>query len=93
MEKTDEGHPLEFIYGMGMMIPKFEENLKGLSENDTFQFKIEAAEGYGLSDEKNIIELPNSVFEVDGEKKEELFVVGKVIPKCKTIMVTYLMVL
>ena len=80
VEKTDNDHPLEFIYGMGMMIPKFEENLKGLKSNDTFKFKIDAAEGYGLSDEKNIIELPKTVFEVDGQMKEDLFVVGKVIP-------------
>lgn len=78
-EKTQDGHPLEFIYGHGMMIPKFEENLKGLSKGDTFKFKIEAADGYGISNPENIVELPNSTFEVEGKIDEKLLTVGNMI--------------
>jgi len=78
-EKTNENQPLEFIYGMGMMIPKFEENLKGLKKGDTFQFKIDAADGYGISNPENIIELPKSTFEVDGKVEEGMLSVGNVL--------------
>lgn len=78
-EKTHENQPLEFIYGMGMMIPKFETNLEGLSKGDTFQFKIDAAEGYGLSNPENIIELPKSTFEVDGKIEEGMLSIGNVL--------------
>lgn len=80
VEKTQEGQPLEFIYGLGMMIPKFEENLNGKQKGDKFKFKIEAAEAYGLSNPENIIELPKTTFEVEGKLQEELLVVGTFIP-------------
>jgi FKBP-type peptidyl-prolyl cis-trans isomerase SlyD len=78
-EKTHDGDPLEFIYGMGMMIPKFEENLTGLTKGDTFKFQIKAAEAYGLSNPENIVELPNSTFEVDGKIDDKLLTVGNMI--------------
>ena len=80
VEKTDEDHPLEFIFGVGMMIPKFEENLKGKSVNDIFQFMITAEEGYGLSTDENVVELPKTVFQIDGKVNEDLLVVGKILP-------------
>lgn len=79
VEKTQDNQPLEFIYGIGMMIPKFEENLKGLEKGDEFQFKIEAAEAYGLSNPENIIELPKATFERDGSIEEGLLVKDNVI--------------
>ncbi|MBK7096579.1 MAG: FKBP-type peptidyl-prolyl cis-trans isomerase [Saprospiraceae bacterium] len=80
VEKTDDDHPLEFIYGVGMMIPKFEEYLEGKSANDKFQFMINAEDGYGLSSDDNLVELPKSIFQVDGKESEELLVLGKILP-------------
>jgi len=79
VEKTQEGQPLEFIFGVGMMLPKFEENLKGLKKGDKFQFKIEAVDGYGLSNPENILELPNATFERDGKVEDGLLVKDNVI--------------
>ncbi len=79
VEKTQEGQPLEFIFGIGMMLPKFEENLKGLKKGDKFKFKIEAVDGYGLSNPENIIELPNATFERDGKVEDGLLVKDNVI--------------
>jgi len=78
-EKTHDGHPLEFIYGMGMMIPKFEENLTGLKKGDKFQFQIKSVEAYGLSNPENVVELPNSTFEVDGKIDDKLLTIGNMI--------------
>lgn len=79
-EKTDSDHPLEFIYGMGMMIQKFEDNLKGLEIGNEFSFKIDAVDGYGLHEAENVIALPKRVFEKDGEIQNDLLVVGKILP-------------
>lgn len=80
VEKTQEDQPLEFIFGIGMMIPKFEENLAGKEKGFKFKFKIESAEAYGHSNPENIVELPKSTFEVEGKLQEELLVVGSFIP-------------
>ena len=79
VEKTQEGHPLEFICGIGMMIPKFEENLKGLEKGERFEFAINAVEAYGLSNPENIIELPKATFEREGSIEEGLLVKDNVI--------------
>ncbi len=34
VEQTTSENPLTFLYGVGMMIPKFEENIKGLTVGD-----------------------------------------------------------
>ena len=40
VEKSDVENPLTFLYGVGMMIPKFEENIKGLTTGDKASFTI-----------------------------------------------------
>ncbi len=34
VEQTTSENPLTFLYGVGMMIPTFEENIKGLTAGD-----------------------------------------------------------
>ena len=41
MERATAEQPLSFIYGVGMMLPKFEENIFGLATGDKFDFTIE----------------------------------------------------
>ena len=38
VETAGEDNPLVFIYGLGMMIPKFEENLSNMKKDDSFEF-------------------------------------------------------
>ncbi len=40
IDAAGENSPLDFIYGAGMMLPKFEENLAGLKADDTFDFML-----------------------------------------------------
>ena len=47
MEKATAQQPLSFIYGIGMMLPKFEENIFGLAVGDTFDFTINNEDAYG----------------------------------------------
>ena len=79
-DQATEENPLEFIYGLGYLLPKFEEYLLGKTVGDTFEFVLSPAEGYGVYDKQAVIELPKSIFEIDGKIQEQLLVVGQVIP-------------
>ncbi len=80
IDAAQENSPLEFIFGNGMMLQKFEDNLENLSKNDTFKFKLTSEEGYGKRNEENVSDIPLNVFEQNGKIDEKLLAVGNVIP-------------
>ena len=79
-DQTTEENPLEFIFGLGYLLPRFEENIAGKSVGDSFEFILGPEEGYGVYDEQNVVVLPKHIFEIDGKLQEQLLVVGQVIP-------------
>ena len=79
-DKTTAEKPLEFIMGLGYLLPKFEENLKGKKVGDKFDFRLTAKEGYGEINPANVIDLPKNIFEIDGKIAEDLLFVGNIIP-------------
>ena len=72
IEETQPGRPLEFIMGAGMMLESFEKHLTGLKKGDKFDFTLKADEAYGNTDPEAVVELPKSVFEVDGKFDSEM---------------------
>lgn len=76
IEDTYNNNPLVFLYGTGGMLPKFEEGIAGLKQNDKFRFIIEAKEGYGETSEKAIIDVPKQAFGED----DSLLKLGKSLP-------------
>jgi len=62
VEKTDESHPFVFIYGAGMLLPDFENNIHGKKSGDKFDFYISAEKGYGLKNEKYVMNVPIDSF-------------------------------
>ncbi|MCL1868293.1 MAG: peptidylprolyl isomerase [Paludibacter sp.] len=79
VEKTTAERPLNFIFGAAMMLPKFEQNLYGLSKGDNFEFSLAAEDAYGDYIDENVIELERSVFEIDGKFDEKVIFSGNVI--------------
>lgn len=75
VEKADEQNPLVFLYGVGMMLPKFEENLQEMSAGDTYDFQLVAEDAYGTTDDTAIAELPLDMFG-EVEKPE----IGTILP-------------
>ena len=75
VEKANEEQPLVFLYGVGMMLPKFEENIAGLNAGDKTSFELEPNDAYGERDDKAIAQLPAEMFQEVG-----LPPVGEVIP-------------
>jgi len=80
MERATAEQPLSFIYGVGMMLPKFEENIFGLSEGETFDFTINNEDAYGPYEDENVIDLDRSIFEIDGKLDTEVVFEGNVVP-------------
>ncbi|MFI5163660.1 MAG: peptidylprolyl isomerase [Bacteroidia bacterium] len=62
VEKTTPEHPFVFIYGAGMLLPDFEKNIHGKKSGDTFDFFIAAEKGYGMKNEKYIMNIPIDSF-------------------------------
>ncbi len=79
-DQATEENPLEFIFGLGYLLPKFEENIKGKSVGDTFEFVLSPTDGYGVYDKQAVVELPKNIFEIDGKIQDHLLFEGNVIP-------------
>lgn len=66
VEETTAENPLTFLYGMGMMIPKFEENIYGMKAGDKTSFTILPEEAYGERHDDSIAQLPLDMFKEAG---------------------------
>lgn len=62
VEKANEENPLVFLYGVGMMLPKFEENLVNLTTGATYEFGLTAEDAYGAIDGSAVAELAIEMF-------------------------------
>ncbi len=80
MEKATVEKPLSFVYGVGMMLPKFEENIFGMQAGDKFDFVINNDDAYGPYDDESVLDLDRSIFEIDGKLDEEMIFEGNVVP-------------
>lgn len=76
-EATAE-EPLYFIYGIGALLQKFEDNIAHLNAGDTFDFIIPPQDGYGDYYIEDVVDLPRSIFMIDGMALE--LSVGNVLP-------------
>ncbi|SEM93351.1 FKBP-type peptidyl prolyl cis-trans isomerase /Apo-metallochaperone SlyD [bacterium A37T11] len=66
VEEAGKDNPLDFLYGAGMMLPKFEENIAGLKVGDTIDFELAATDAYGEVDESAVAQLPADMFKESG---------------------------
>ena len=80
MESATKERPLQFIYGVGNMLPAFEENIKGLEPGAKFQFSLTPEDAYGEYMEDHVVELPKTIFEVDGKFDGEYIKEGVTLP-------------
>lgn len=80
IESATPEMPLKFIYGVGKMIPKFEEKIEGKEKEDSFKFMLHSNEAYGEASEDNFIDIPKSSFEIDGKIDEKMLQKGNIIP-------------
>lgn len=79
-DKAGSEKPLEYIHGNGMLLPKFESELEGKEPGDSFAFTLTPEEGYGIYNPGYLIDIPKSSFMADGVLREDLLVIGNIIP-------------
>jgi len=80
IEIADHANPAEFLFGVGNLVPEFEENINPLKVGDNFEFTITAENAYGVTDPNSIVNLPRNIFNIDGKEDSEMLVVGNVVP-------------
>ena len=80
VEQATETQPLEFLYGAGAMLPKFESQLAGLREGEPFTIKLSKNDAYGEVNEEAVVDLPKHVFLVSGKFDDELIKIGNTVP-------------
>ncbi|OQB31786.1 MAG: FKBP-type peptidyl-prolyl cis-trans isomerase SlyD [Bacteroidetes bacterium ADurb.Bin174] len=80
MERATKEQPMRFVFGIGMMLQKFEDNLIGLEAGSKYEFTIEADDAYGDYLEENIIDLDRSIFEINGKLDDEVIFAGNIVP-------------
>ena len=80
MERATIDRPLQFILGTDSMLPAFEAGLDGLATGDAFQFTLTPENAYGEFIEEHVVELPKSMFEIDGKFDRDFVKEGNTIP-------------
>ena len=77
VDKCTVERPLDFIHGMGYLLPKFEEEVAGLEAGDKFEFTLTPEEGYGVVDPERVLDLPVEAFsDQTGKIRHDLLVEG-----------------
>ena len=54
MESTEEGEPIEFIQGIGQIIPGLEEALYGMKVGDQKTVEVQPEDAYGIYDPESL---------------------------------------
>ena len=80
IEQATGERPLSFVFGAGVMLPKFEALLEGKKQGENFEISLPCKDAYGEEDENAIVDLPKHIFFVDGEFDEEIVKVGNTVP-------------
>ncbi|MBW6534314.1 MAG: FKBP-type peptidyl-prolyl cis-trans isomerase [Mariniphaga sp.] len=80
IEQTTDDKPLQFLFGAGTMLPKFESHLAGLKQGEPFEIRLSKNDAYGDINKDAIVDLPKNVFMVDGKFDDELIAVGNTVP-------------
>ncbi|MDR3309637.1 MAG: FKBP-type peptidyl-prolyl cis-trans isomerase [Tannerella sp.] len=80
MESATRERPLQFIYGSGSMIEAFEEHIAKLRQGDKFEFSLNPEKAYGEYVDDHVVELPKTIFEVDGKFDAEYVKEGATLP-------------
>lgn len=68
-DSSEGREALEFIFGLGMIIPGLEEGLKGLKVGDKKSVKVSAEKAYGPRMDEAMQEVPKSQLPADAEIK------------------------
>ncbi|MDO8930213.1 MAG: FKBP-type peptidyl-prolyl cis-trans isomerase [Bacteroidota bacterium] len=84
IERATSDKPLSFVFGAGLMLPKFESLLEGYESGNPFEISLADVDAYGELDENAIVDLPKHLFIIDGEFDNEVVAIGSTVPMMST---------
>jgi FKBP-type peptidyl-prolyl cis-trans isomerase SlyD len=67
----EDGEPIEYVHGYGMLVPGLEAALVGLKVGDKKEIVVSADEGYGERDEELVLEIERTEFPATVEPGDE----------------------
>ena len=67
LDSSRDSEPLDFIQGIGMLIPGLEKELEGKKSGDNIAVTIQPEEGYGVRVEELVQDVPHEAFGMDGD--------------------------
>lgn len=79
LERMDARYPFIFLFGTGKLLASFEKNLRGLTDEDSFEFILEADEAYGKSNALNIIKIAVRDFKVASDIPDDYIQIGNMV--------------
>lgn len=80
VDRATESQPLEYIQGCHMLLPVFEDEVEGKEAGDAFAFSAAPADAYGEYNPASCFDIPKDSFVVNGVLREDLLVVGRLVP-------------
>ena len=80
IETAEKANPAQFLFGTGNLIPEFENQVAHLNQGDPFEFIIAADQAYGPVNKEAVVDLPKSVFVIDGELATDMLEIGNTVP-------------
>ena len=58
LDASEKGQPLPYLEGAGQILPKLEEEIKGMKEGEKKTVKLSAADAYGETRENMFMDVP-----------------------------------
>lgn len=80
IEETQEGHPITFVSGLGIVAPALEHLMTSVPEGGTFDYTLEPADAFGEYVPEYRIKLDKSLLSIDGHFDGERIKPGAVVP-------------
>ncbi len=80
LEEASKEHPRSMLFGSGRILKSFDQQLLGLRSGDQFEFILSPEEGFGEYKEDLLMDVPRSVFSIDGQLQSDMLEIGRVIP-------------
>ena len=80
IEEATTEKPFQFISGLGTTLDAFEDKITKLQEGDKFEFTLPYDDAYGEYIDEHVLNLPKSMFEIDGRFDASMVKEGNVIP-------------
>lgn len=80
VEQCSEDHPFVFISKLGVVLPKFEENIEAVATGSNFDFVIPCQDAYGEFEDELMFDVDKNIFYIDGKFDTDRIYEGAVVP-------------